>query len=471
MADTETDLGDGAQQRVIEQAKQIRSMTVTMEREKDRANKAEKDVAELQKQIETLQTKPERPTGTPASGKRATDTLNRRLGVLTVENNKLKQDITKLTHALTREIGDGQWTVQKVMEEDSKWRGRAQQIALLRMKLKQAQQAQGDGSAPAAPVDGADERNRAHLEDMKQGMRSRITELEAELEAERRASEATKRHNSSLVARAKIIERDHGGMREKLKLLVQKTQHDNELIERLQAAAAGPEPRAVPATPGDHHDEEYGAGAMDRISELEADLQARDDQLATAMAELDELRRVGQAEEVGMESTARYQVNALAVETRQLQETADRYKERNAELSQSLERVTAQFQDERRSRMKVDRELGQLKSAGEPPRPVEGGDEQAHIAELEQELEFMTEDQNARVVALKSTLAAKEDEVLLCRQLVAEHKQAYDAALAELAHQVRGGAGGQSVDAAEVHDLRARLNQAILLLDRNGIEY
>ena len=54
-----------------------------------------------------------------------------------IQMGQLKSDRDRLARALSREVGDDV-PLEKVLEEDSDWRGRAQQISLLRDKLREA---------------------------------------------------------------------------------------------------------------------------------------------------------------------------------------------------------------------------------------------------------------------------------------------------------------------------------------------
>ncbi len=50
---------------------------------------------------------------------------------------QLKTERDRLARALSREVGD-EVPLEKVLDHDSDWRGRAQQISLLRDKLREA---------------------------------------------------------------------------------------------------------------------------------------------------------------------------------------------------------------------------------------------------------------------------------------------------------------------------------------------
>ena len=58
-----------------------------------------------------------------------------------VQANLFKTERDKLTRALVKEVGD-ETPLSKLMEAGSDWRGRAQQISLLKAKVADLQQAQ-----------------------------------------------------------------------------------------------------------------------------------------------------------------------------------------------------------------------------------------------------------------------------------------------------------------------------------------
>ncbi|KAG9397299.1 chromosome segregation protein [Carpediemonas membranifera] len=485
--DEQEEYVDQSAQRVIELAKQNRNLTVSLESAKDRASKAERQLEEVKQELESIKEKQERPAATPSTSKRSTDSLRNRLGILTVENNKLKTEVTKMKSVLTQEIGES-WDLQKLLEGETKWRGRAQQIALLRSKLKHAlSDTATDATVATVATPDVEDRNKAHLEDIKQNYRVHISEVEAEAAELRQSNAELKKHNDSLASRSKILERDSARLKEKLRLMVQKTKHDNELIEQLRrmpgrgesSPVSGPGRGRVQSTP-------VGSGPAiaqasdaqqeleDTVARLKDELEDKDARIAQVTAELEELRRVAQAEAAGAEETSKFQVNALAVETRNLQEIAEKYREHNGELAESLEKMTTRYQNEKRKSLKLGHDLSMLTSAAEPPKPNlnRQRDLEQQLEELEQELEFQLDGAHARVVSLTSALAAKEDEIKLCRQLVEEHKHAYDEALGELALQVQsGGAGGDPQVGRELMDLRGRYNRMVMLLSKHGIEY
>ena len=58
-----------------------------------------------------------------------------------LQANLFKTERDKVTRALVKEVGD-ESPLSKLMEAGSEWRGRAQQISLLKAKINDLQQAQ-----------------------------------------------------------------------------------------------------------------------------------------------------------------------------------------------------------------------------------------------------------------------------------------------------------------------------------------
>ena len=65
---------------------------------------------------------------------------NSRLNHQTVQAEKAKQELASVKRALAKEVGDGV-DVKKVIAEGGGWRGRAQQISMLKDKLRESKRA------------------------------------------------------------------------------------------------------------------------------------------------------------------------------------------------------------------------------------------------------------------------------------------------------------------------------------------
>ncbi len=193
----------------------------------------------------------------------------------------LKADLQRYQRALSKEVGD-EVAVAKLLDEGSGFKGRAQQIALLKEQLREANRK----VAAASGVDGAelesrrfaDDRQRhaiKAMEEERRGEAERLMLREQQLLSE--VSEARKRGEAH-VARIKNLEADVRSKREKLKVMLDKSDTDDQLIRALQAELANERARASPgggASPGRRGDD----GDAQRVRDLGARISVQQAQI------------------------------------------------------------------------------------------------------------------------------------------------------------------------------------------------
>mmetsp|Transcript_32155 Transcript_32155/g.91223 ORF Transcript_32155/g.91223 Transcript_32155/m.91223 type:complete len:360 (+) Transcript_32155:129-1208(+) len=191
-----------------------------------------------------------------------------------------KQEAEKLQRLLQREVGEGV-DVAKVMDEGSGWRGRAQQIGLLKDKLREAQ-ASGGGSVRStssdSPSRGAvhQEALRKNLDSLKEKRRQESDKVAGDLQAAREELEKLQLKCDGASSRKKVLENEVKGLKEKLAILLSKNSNDDKLIAALRAeltdlkrAAAKP----PPGGPGSHAELQ---GLRQQLQEREAQVQRQE---------------------------------------------------------------------------------------------------------------------------------------------------------------------------------------------------
>lgn len=163
---------------------------------------------------------------------------NKRLSEQQVGHDAVKSELAKYRRALEREVGSADG-VAKLLDGSSGARGRAEQISLLKDQLKEAQRrvAAVDGSAvdgPGSPASRHVERTRDRLANMEQERRHELERLlVAEQQLTNELGEARRRADAQ-AARIKNLEIDVRNKREKLKLLLDKSDNDNHLVSVLR---------------------------------------------------------------------------------------------------------------------------------------------------------------------------------------------------------------------------------------------
>eukprot|EP01052_Picozoa_sp_SAG31_P039531 SAG31_NODE_5501_length_2499_cov_1.627083_1_plen_320_part_10 len=179
-----------------------------------------------------------------------------RLADQKVTNGNLKVELDKTKRLLLKEVGEG---VDLATLHGEGWRGRAQQITLLKEKLREMRR-QLDSAAAAAAAGGAigtvpltqlppgsargksgtdaDDRNRKHLEKMEKDRRGETERLQAECQKKTEELAEAKAKQRQLSSRCKTIEDQLGSLKKKLILVLQKSEHDDKLIAELRKSGA-----------------------------------------------------------------------------------------------------------------------------------------------------------------------------------------------------------------------------------------
>uniref|UniRef100_A0A6V2MKL6 Uncharacterized protein n=2 Tax=Emiliania huxleyi TaxID=2903 RepID=A0A6V2MKL6_EMIHU len=217
-------------------------------RERSQAAQLASELAGLRQQLKAREAAKESGgvNGGPASPgqerreaqKRLAET-NARLAELSLSYEGARAELAKYKRALEREVGsvDG---AARLLEGGSGARGRAEQISLLRDQLREAQRRAmtdngGLAGGPSSPGSRGEERARERLQQMEQERRhdhERLLVVEQQLRAE---LDESRRRADALAARIKNLEADVRSKRDKLKLLLDKSDNDNQLVSALRA--------------------------------------------------------------------------------------------------------------------------------------------------------------------------------------------------------------------------------------------
>ena len=172
---------------------------------------------------------------------------NARLHEAKVSLQAVKADLERHKRALVKEVGE-EAKVSELLDEASGAKGRAQQIALLKQQVKgltaklsslaggvEGADADAVGLVPPTPTDGADERQRGALNAIEQDRRReherallREQELAHELGESRKKADA-------LAARIKTLEGQVKSSKDKLRVLLEKSDADDQLVRALKA--------------------------------------------------------------------------------------------------------------------------------------------------------------------------------------------------------------------------------------------
>ena len=148
--DEETGFKDA---KIVQLAKKNRRLTVSMEKEKSKVTKLAKEIERLQKQLTNAKSKGKTAERMLPADKQQNSTssspalvaaeneikkLRRRTDAIRISRDKAKEDVRRVISVLRKEVGDSV-NVDSVLQgtfSGEGWRGRSQQIVMLRTKCK-----------------------------------------------------------------------------------------------------------------------------------------------------------------------------------------------------------------------------------------------------------------------------------------------------------------------------------------------
>ncbi|KAK1936650.1 Coiled-coil domain-containing protein 13 [Phytophthora citrophthora] len=264
--------------KIVHQAKTLRTLKRSLQREKQLAVDAAKHCKtldtsnrQLEEQVDTLKLKlqrfqaraaaeknnkknnvdvpsqnqqPEAPETSSSDPSGNHGALKKLYEELKSKTAALQQELKKTQRALTREVGDDIPLDEIVGNTDNSTsgasrRGRAQQIIMLKAKVKKLQAQLRAGHAPIEGNDAAttldvDQRAQQDLTSQhlhRQKLIDQLTNQRDELEE--RVHRSTRKYDA-LKARAQILDREKQETRNKFQVLVEKSRTDDALVDALQ---------------------------------------------------------------------------------------------------------------------------------------------------------------------------------------------------------------------------------------------
>ncbi|CAM6088021.1 unnamed protein product [Calypogeia fissa] len=245
--------GDLREAKIIDLFKKNRYLNLCLEKERNRASKMANQIKFLQ---EELLAKANEITSTKSGGLKLTDVekaaefwkdkhtkIVAKLQIVQARTDMLLNEIAKLQHIIKREVGEHIPT-QKVLDEGGTWRGRAEQIALLKDQLDEANKKirkleSSSESQLKTSVFDTDEytaieiRHRNTIDKINYERQKELDKLGTNYAALREHWQETKAKLDKTVARKNILEADIRNMKAKVGVLVSKSENDDLLINAL----------------------------------------------------------------------------------------------------------------------------------------------------------------------------------------------------------------------------------------------
>ena len=276
--DEETGFKDA---KIVELAKKNRRLTVTMEKERSKVGKLAKEIERLQKELKSSKSKSKTanrmlPADTKnnrnnnkdkasskelAAAENEIKKLRRRTDAIRISRDKAKEDVRRVINVLRKEVGDSinvDAVLQGTMSEEG-WRGRSQQIVMLRTKCKRLEKEikrlrEGDfgnerrggkgmvkntsSSTSLRSSFDVDERATNQIKEMERNKLEAAETVARELGEMRKIAILQKEKLDGQKARLSNLTKDNKKMRGEIKVLLNKTGTDDKLIDALREEVA-----------------------------------------------------------------------------------------------------------------------------------------------------------------------------------------------------------------------------------------
>lgn len=258
---------EAAATKIVELSKRVRELTAELQSEKTKVKQYGKKCMELQQQISNIPEETRSMLGSAVSLRSQTDEnkenevdvkalqdklkhTESKMSEYRIQCSTLKQEVKIAQKVLQQELGGDNINIQSLMNQQSNWRGRAQQIIGLQLKVEELK-GKLENSTPkeydleremlgntSARKRTGDDRHREQLrkidKERKDAQERAVLEfkaLEADHEAVKKKLEAAKTRNS-------VLAKDVKTLKQQMQAMTQKGQHDDELIDALMVQQA-----------------------------------------------------------------------------------------------------------------------------------------------------------------------------------------------------------------------------------------
>lgn len=343
--------------------------------------------------------------------------VNQKLLDAKTQVSALQADLLKTQRALQREVGD-KVPLDQLLNESGKWKGRAEEIEILKEKLRASRRESGITSSRAGSVEGKiRSQHKQHIQALHtNNQRQHDDEMERAAAAVRDAEEANKKLEA-LKARNRTLENSQRELRENLKMLLAKSSNDDKLVDSLTAEVQTLRQSASSATMQVRNDN----GQLQRLqSALEQQKREHDRESQELMEELRRARhnqRQAQnwkAKEYEM-AELQHQLQALSVESEKKAELADLYKNHLLDAEARMESLTRQVAELQPKLEALHKRLENRTG----DRPLSKEERQANsLHALRQKAAAATAEKELLQENMQQKLKVKEEEIAIVRGLV-----------------------------------------------------
>ncbi|XP_076093480.1 coiled-coil domain-containing protein 13-like [Mytilus galloprovincialis] len=258
---------EAAATKIVELSKKVRELTAELQSEKTKVKQYGKKCMELQNQISNIPGETRSMLGSAISLNSQLDEkkenevdvkglqdklrhTENKMSEYRIQCSTLKNEIKMAQKVLQQEIGTENISIQSLMNQQSSWRGRAQQIISLQQKVEELKgklenskpkeydlEREMLGNSSARKRTG-DDRHREQLRKIDKEKKEAQERAANEFKALESDHESLKKKLDAAKSRNSVLSKEIKSFKQQMQTMVQKGQHDDELIEALMLQQA-----------------------------------------------------------------------------------------------------------------------------------------------------------------------------------------------------------------------------------------